>query len=228
MSKRTALFPGTFDPVTHGHVDLVRRGLVLFDRVVVGVVADQGKPLFPAADRVRLLEQMTAEGLGAGTDSADKAVMKAATAAEKYAYIGALCLAMGEDAESDEVEHAAPTPAPAPAERRAPAPSVAAKAGSARPQSSQGPQRAARTNGPAAPSDPGSLAAQLAAITAEAARDPQGATRRLEALCASTHLTSMPQTAKGRAWSGIRRAAAACGIEDPAAWFNRITTQEQQ
>ena len=173
-------------------------------------------------------EQMTAEGLGAGTDSTDKAVMKAATAAEKYAYIGALCLAMGEDAESDEVEHAAPTPAPAPAERRAPAPSVAAKAGSARPQSSQGPQRAARTNGPAAPSDPGSLAAQLAAITAEAARDPQGATRRLEALCASTHLTSMPQTAKGRAWSGIRRAAAACGIEDPAAWFNRITTQEQQ
>lgn len=67
MSKRTALFPGTFDPVTHGHVDLVRRGLVLFDRVVVGVVADQGKPLFPAADRVRLLEQvLEAEGLAEG------------------------------------------------------------------------------------------------------------------------------------------------------------------
>ncbi|MCA9530814.1 MAG: ERF family protein, partial [Myxococcales bacterium] len=100
-------------------------------------------------------EQMTAEGLGAGTDSTDKAVMKAATAAEKYAYIGALCLAMGEDPESDD-EHGAPTSAAAPAVpagRRAPAPSVAAKTAPARPQSSQSPQRAARTNGPAAPSD---------------------------------------------------------------------------
>ncbi len=67
MSQRTALFPGTFDPVTHGHVDLVRRGLDLFDRVVVGVVADQGRPLFPADERVRLLEAvLAAEGLAAG------------------------------------------------------------------------------------------------------------------------------------------------------------------
>jgi pantetheine-phosphate adenylyltransferase len=54
---RTALYPGTFDPVTAGHVDLVERGLRLFDRIVVAV-ADSGskRPLFPLEERVKLFQ----------------------------------------------------------------------------------------------------------------------------------------------------------------------------
>ena len=57
---KTALYPGTFDPVTLGHVDLVERGLQLFDRIVVAVADNPGKaPLFPLAERVRLFEEAT-------------------------------------------------------------------------------------------------------------------------------------------------------------------------
>jgi hypothetical protein len=47
-------------------------------------------------------EVLETQGLGSGMDSGDKAAMKAFTAAEKYAYVGAFCLAMGEDPERDE------------------------------------------------------------------------------------------------------------------------------
>jgi pantetheine-phosphate adenylyltransferase len=52
---RTAVFPGTYDPITRGHEDLIRRGLNLADRVIVAVAAQGGKePLFTAAERVAL------------------------------------------------------------------------------------------------------------------------------------------------------------------------------
>lgn len=58
---RTALYPGTFDPVTSGHVDLVERGLRLFDRILVAVAASGGKtPLFPLEERVALLRKAVA------------------------------------------------------------------------------------------------------------------------------------------------------------------------
>jgi pantetheine-phosphate adenylyltransferase len=54
----TALCPGTFDPVTNGHVDIVQRAAALFDRVVVAVVENPAKePLFPVAERVRMLRE---------------------------------------------------------------------------------------------------------------------------------------------------------------------------
>ena len=50
-----AMYPGTFDPVTLGHEDLVRRGARLFDRVVVAVAANPGKePMFTVDERVAL------------------------------------------------------------------------------------------------------------------------------------------------------------------------------
>mgnify|MGYP002066928317 CR=1 FL=1 len=54
MSKeRTALFPGTFDPFTNGHLDLTRRAARLFDRVVVAIAHSEKKtPLFTLAQRV--------------------------------------------------------------------------------------------------------------------------------------------------------------------------------
>ncbi|MGH2547646.1 MAG: pantetheine-phosphate adenylyltransferase [Actinomycetota bacterium] len=60
----TALCPGTFDPVTNGHVDIVQRAAALFDRVVVAVVESPGKePLFSVADRVEMLREALS-GLG--------------------------------------------------------------------------------------------------------------------------------------------------------------------
>ena len=51
----SAMYPGTFDPITLGHEDLVRRATRLFDRVVVAVAANPGKkPMFSLEERVRL------------------------------------------------------------------------------------------------------------------------------------------------------------------------------
>ncbi len=56
MSPTTALFAGTFDPVTNGHVDITRRAAVLFDRVVVSVSRSGRATLFPVEERVALVE----------------------------------------------------------------------------------------------------------------------------------------------------------------------------
>lgn len=54
-----ALYPGTFDPVTNGHFDLVRRAAAIFERVIVAVAANPGKaPLFELAQRVDLTRQV--------------------------------------------------------------------------------------------------------------------------------------------------------------------------
>lgn len=52
---RVALYPGTFDPITNGHIDLVARASTLFERVVVGVAESPGKgPALPLSERVEL------------------------------------------------------------------------------------------------------------------------------------------------------------------------------
>jgi len=52
---KTAVYPGTFDPITNGHTDLVQRAARLFDRVVVAIAANPGKaPAFPLEQRVTL------------------------------------------------------------------------------------------------------------------------------------------------------------------------------
>lgn len=54
----TALYPGTFDPITNGHCDLVRRGLRLFDRIVVAIAANPSKaPAFSLDERCRLAHE---------------------------------------------------------------------------------------------------------------------------------------------------------------------------
>lgn len=59
---RTALYPGSFDPPTRGHEDLIRRAAALADRLVVAVVVNPNKqPLFSAAERVGLLAEAVAD-----------------------------------------------------------------------------------------------------------------------------------------------------------------------
>ena len=58
----TAIYPGTFDPITNGHIDLVRRATMLFDQVVVAVAANSVKqPLFDLEQRVALAHEVLAE-----------------------------------------------------------------------------------------------------------------------------------------------------------------------
>lgn len=54
---RIGLYPGTFDPVTHGHLDIIRRGCALVDRLVIGVAINRDKgPMFSLEERVAMLE----------------------------------------------------------------------------------------------------------------------------------------------------------------------------
>ena len=56
----TAVYPGSFDPATYGHLDVIRRASVSFDRVVVGVLHNSAKsPLFSVEERVNILEKAT-------------------------------------------------------------------------------------------------------------------------------------------------------------------------
>lgn len=55
MSQHTAIYPGTFDPITNGHSDLVHRAARLFDRVIVAVASSSDKaPVLPLAERIQL------------------------------------------------------------------------------------------------------------------------------------------------------------------------------
>ncbi len=58
LKKRRALYPGSFDPVTYGHLDIISRARELFDEVHVAVaINDEKNPLLPVEERVQLLKQ---------------------------------------------------------------------------------------------------------------------------------------------------------------------------
>jgi pantetheine-phosphate adenylyltransferase len=58
--QRIALYPGTFDPVTNGHYDIIQRAVKLVDKLVIGVAINAGKgPMFSLDERVAMLEEQT-------------------------------------------------------------------------------------------------------------------------------------------------------------------------
>lgn len=60
--EKTAIYPGSFDPITNGHVDVIARAAQLFDRVVVTVAASERKqPCIPASDRLSLVATVLAD-----------------------------------------------------------------------------------------------------------------------------------------------------------------------
>ncbi len=62
VKVRKAIYPGSFDPVTNGHVDIIRRAADLFDTVILAVLSNPSKqPMFSATERVRLLKEATAD-----------------------------------------------------------------------------------------------------------------------------------------------------------------------
>jgi pantetheine-phosphate adenylyltransferase len=69
---RLAVYPGSFDPITNGHVDIIERGLRLFDRVIVAVLRNETKaPLFSAAERVQLIRDVFRNRPGLEVDTFD-------------------------------------------------------------------------------------------------------------------------------------------------------------
>ena len=58
----TAVYPGSFDPITYGHLDIIRRAAEVFDKVIVGVLKNQTKtPLFDFDERVEMIREVVKE-----------------------------------------------------------------------------------------------------------------------------------------------------------------------
>jgi len=67
---RLAIYPGSFDPVTNGHLDIIERAATLFDRVIVAVSMNPGKkPLFTVEERLQMLSEVTRPFDNVTTDS---------------------------------------------------------------------------------------------------------------------------------------------------------------
>lgn len=57
-----AIYPGSFDPVTYGHLDIIRRSSKMFDKIVVGVLHNSQKnPLFNISERVNMIKELTSD-----------------------------------------------------------------------------------------------------------------------------------------------------------------------
>ncbi len=72
MNRHIAIYPGSFDPFTHGHMDIVRRGLEIFDTVVIAVANNsEKKTLFSVTERVDILKNLTEANPRLRVDSFD-------------------------------------------------------------------------------------------------------------------------------------------------------------
>ena len=61
MADRIGVYPGTFDPITLGHIDIIRRGAHLVDRLVIGVTTNPSKePMFTTAERLKMVKREVA------------------------------------------------------------------------------------------------------------------------------------------------------------------------
>ena len=101
----TAVYPGSFDPATYGHLDVIRRASVSFDRVVVGVLQNSAKsPLFSVEERVNILEKATKDIPNVVSSTIMKEVARFGGDLSSFAppeIIQALCKKMQEEKEKN-------------------------------------------------------------------------------------------------------------------------------
>ncbi len=89
--KRTAIYPGSFDPLTNGHLDVIQRAAKLFDRVIVAVAENEGKqPLFTLTERVALVKQAVTKLPNVETDSFDCLLVEYVAARKAQAIVRGL------------------------------------------------------------------------------------------------------------------------------------------
>lgn len=90
MSK-VAIYPGTFDPITNGHIDLITRSLRIFDEVIVAVAPSKKKEaMFTVEERIKLIEQSITNLKGARADSFDNLLMDYAEETRSLAVVRGL------------------------------------------------------------------------------------------------------------------------------------------
>jgi len=72
MKNVVAIYPGSFDPLTNGHVDIIRRGARLFDRIIIAVLINLEKaPLFTVPERVEIAREIFADNTNVEVDTFD-------------------------------------------------------------------------------------------------------------------------------------------------------------
>ncbi len=96
MHKGLAIYPGSFDPTTNGHLDLIERGSKIFDQLVVAILRNMDKtPMFSVAERLEMLRELTADLENVRIDTFDGLMVEYAKSR------GATCILRGIRAISD-------------------------------------------------------------------------------------------------------------------------------
>jgi pantetheine-phosphate adenylyltransferase len=88
---RLAVYPGSFDPLTNGHVDIIERGVRLFDRVVVSILRNPGKePLFSVDERVAIVREVFKDSPNVEVDTFQGLLVEYAKARQASAIVRGL------------------------------------------------------------------------------------------------------------------------------------------
>jgi len=96
LNKGTAIYPGSFDPPTNGHLDLIQRGAKIFEELVVAILRNSEKtPMFSVAERREMLRELTADLSNVRIDTFDGLMVEYAKS------IDAMCVLRGIRAISD-------------------------------------------------------------------------------------------------------------------------------
>jgi pantetheine-phosphate adenylyltransferase len=96
VNRGTAIYPGSFDPPTNGHLDLIERGSKMFEQLVVAILRNSEKsPMFSVAERIEMLRQLTADWSNVRIDTFDGLMVEYAKS------IDAMCVLRGIRAISD-------------------------------------------------------------------------------------------------------------------------------
>lgn len=88
---RIAIYPGTFDPITYGHIDIIKRALKLFDKVVITVARNSAKnPLFTEEERLVMIREAVRNLKGVEVDSFDGLLVSYARRKKATAFVRGL------------------------------------------------------------------------------------------------------------------------------------------
>jgi len=91
MTKKIAVYPGSFDPITFGHLDIINRALKLFDEVIIAVARNERKsPLFTVEERVDLIKSVIKDSERARVDTFDGLLVDYARSCKAQAIVRGL------------------------------------------------------------------------------------------------------------------------------------------